>query len=184
MKKFFTLVLATATVFGGVTLATHAKPLGITSPATRDTPTPVVAQSAVTSYSNDILNPSLLGARISGLVCDLCVTGIEKQLKSLPFVKEARAFPRDGVVYLGLEGGKPQAEKIHNILTVQGYFVHNLTLSQDSIADASKNPSQFAQTLWKNGAEEQKILMSSEKNQQPTCKTKNNASFDSYQKAW
>lgn len=189
MKKILTFVVVSSLVFGAATLATHAKTGSSLSESTvssknknAETARTYTESPYVSQQSHDV--QTTLGVRISGLVCDLCVHGIEEQLKTLPFVHEAKAFPKDGVVFLALEGGKPDPGKVADILVAQGYAVHNLTLASAGIKEAVSNPKAFSEILWKNGAEEQKIFMSDEKNRNPTCNAKKNANFSSYSNAW
>lgn len=123
------------------------------------------------SFSGDQVSPTLLAARISGLVCDLCVDRIEKELNAVPSIVSVKAFPREGVVFMGIQG-IPDIKMVSSTLLKEGYNVHDLFLTKGNLDDAAKNPTEYAKNIWTAGAVEQKKLMSDPKNLQPTCEKK------------
>ena len=171
-------------VFAAVSLALISVGVYALKPVTASTPTSspyskTQAKIAAMSINNpeafklsgNAQSANFLAARISGLVCDLCVDGIEKKLGSVPSVTSVRAFPRDGVVFMSISQA-PDPARIGSVLLSQGYSVHDLLLAKADMATAVKNPKKYAETLWTMGASEQAKLMSDPKNQQPTCEKK------------
>lgn len=123
-----------------------------------------------------------LGVRISGLVCDLCISDIEKSIQKMTNVVGVKAFPRDGVVVISLQG-EPDQRMIETVLKNEGYNVHAFALSEQTLELASENPSEYAKQLWEGGASEQILVMSTPEGRVSTCEQKKD--FSHYQQvAW
>lgn len=105
-----------------------------------------------------------VAVRISGLVCDLCIAGIEKDLKGMPHVSDVVVAPRDGIVAVQTTGAVDES-KIKRVLVEAGYAVHAFSHSATiSVADIRHAPAAEASSLWKNGASEQQSVLAHAKN--------------------
>ena len=113
---------------------------------------------AISSYAQAA--NQTVAVRISGLVCDLCVGGIEKQLKQLPSVQGVVVAPRYGLVALDATSSVDE-KALKTILVEAGYRVHQVSISAVPLAAIRSNPEKQAQTIWKGGAAEQKQVLAS-----------------------
>lgn len=133
---------------------------------------PVTAPAAAAPADAVGSPTATVAARISGLVCDLCIEEVQAHLKALPDVTDAVADPRDGVVALAVHGTGPTDQSITLVLTGAGYAVHALTRSQTvSVADVRARPTQSMAALW-GATNEQKTLLATLPARFSTCDQK------------
>lgn len=135
-------------------------------------PPALTLSEAKISNPKQLQNAPTVAVRISGLVCDLCVDGIEKKLKGMANVQESKAMPRDGIVVMRIEGNPPPATDIAKTLTQEGYNVHAITLSDVAYEDVLKDPKRSAMLIWDGGTKEQDLVMKDPAAKAATCNQK------------
>jgi copper chaperone CopZ len=118
-----------------------------------------VAPGEKLSVPASTVSVSVLAARISGLVCDLCIHDIQKQLQRLPNVTAAFADPREGVAALSLSGPGPTDEAVTKVLTNAGYSVHAVVRSSSVPWTTFLQKPTAAMAIWWGSANEQKTVL-------------------------
>ena len=96
-----------------------------------------------------------VAARISGLVCDLCVGGLRSELSKLPHVTATAIALKDGVVAVEVSQAGVSDEQIKRVLVEAGYTVHAMTHTPMTAASINSNPAEAAKSLWAGGGSEQ-----------------------------
>lgn len=135
-----------------------------------------------------VASADTVAVRISGLVCDLCIDGIEKHLHDVPGVRQSFVSLKDGVVAMDVDNAQAfitgaKAQSIKGALVSAGYQVHQISQTSISLATIEKNPKQAAARIWSGNSEQEELLKKTPADQQGETCGKKQAGFGVYDRS-